>query len=234
MIPTIYGLTRSGNRYFYAMQNQAFAVQLLPRPIAWRKTPATSWQRTHNVPLRLDMLGLGILFLDPVAAFDWSSTEVNKLAPSTGHFEFEPDWVDAIPFTDWAEHTNWRDTISDLISEIEPKVLSKLREFSHFHWRLLEALSEWQGFKYLIDPNPALAVCLAGRVRVGAQEGDRRCRLDYKSLYRRTEKEIAAALGFGDSDAVVSCLGKLPPDACKPHDLVSLAELIENPVTRKT
>ena len=127
MIPTIYGLTRSGNRYFYAMQNQAFAVQLLPRPIAWRKTPSTSWQRTHLNVLKLDTLGFWMLELDPVAEFDRSSIVVYKLVPSNGPFEFEPDWNDSIPFPDWQKDTNWRDTVSDLMSEIEPKVLSKLR-----------------------------------------------------------------------------------------------------------
>ena len=48
MKQTIYGLTRSGNRYYYAIGDQAFVVQLKPRPIAWRKTPSTSWQRTHG------------------------------------------------------------------------------------------------------------------------------------------------------------------------------------------
>ena len=232
----IYGLTQSGNRYYYAIGDQAFVVQMEPFPAAWRKTPSTSWKRAHGQLqlLRLDMLGLGILELDPLAEFDRSTVKVYRLVPSTGQFEYEPDWADAIPFTDWAKDTNWREILSNLLSEIDPGVLAKLRKFSHFHWRVLEVLHEWPGFIDLLDTNPALAVCLAGRVRVGAQEGDRRCRLDYKSLYRRTEKEIAAALGFGDSDAVVSCLGKLPPDACKPHDLVSLAELIENPVTRKT
>jgi hypothetical protein len=113
-------------------------------------------------------------------------------------------------------------------------VVEKLREFSHYNWRLIEALHEWPGFIDFLDTNPALAVCLAGRLRVGAKNGEKRPRLDYKSPYPRSEREIAAALGFGDSDAVVSILRKVPPDACKPHDLSSLADLIENPVTRKT
>jgi hypothetical protein len=119
------------------------------------------------------------------------------------------------------------------MSEIEPKVLSKLREFSHFHWRLLEALSEWQGFKYLIDPNPALAVCLAGRLRFGSKGGEKRPRLDYKNLYYRAEAEIAGALGFGSTDETVRILRKIPPDACRPHALADLADLIGNPVTKK-
>src|SRR5208283_177085 len=80
----------------------------------------------------------------------------------------------------------------------------------------------------------ALAVCLAGRLRVGSKNGEKRPRLDYKHLYYRTEAEIAGAIGFGDSDEVVGIMRKLPPDACKPHDLVSLADLLKNSVTRKT
>jgi len=179
------------------------------------------------------MLGFGILFLDPVADFDWSSTEVNKLAPSTGRFEFEPDWNDSIPYPDWQEDANWKQIVADLMREIDPKVFSKLREFSHFHWRLLEALSEWPGFKYLIDPNPALAVCLAGRLRVGSKGGEKRPRLDYKNLYYRAEAEIAGSLGFGSTDETVRILRKIPPDACRPHVLAGLADLIGNPVTRK-
>jgi hypothetical protein len=214
------------------MQNQAFAVQLLPRPIAWRKTPSTSWQCTHLNVLKLDTLGFWMLELDPVAEFDRSSIVVYKLVPSNGPFEFEPDWKDSISFPDWQKDMDWREIVSDLMGEIEPKVLEKLRQFSHFHWRLIESLSEWQGFKYLLDPNPALAACLAGRLRVGSQDG-RRPRLDYKNLYYRTEAEIAAALGFGDSDEAVSILRKLPPDACTRYDLRGLADLIGNPVTRK-
>ena len=97
----------------------------------------------------------------------------------------------------------------------------------------IAARIEWQGFKYLIDPNPAIAVCLAGRLRVGSKDGEKRPRLDYKDLYYRTEAEIAAAIGFGDSDEVVHILRKVVPDACKPHDLTNLAGLIANPVTRK-
>jgi len=218
------------------MNDQAFIVQLKPRPMAWRKTPTTSWQQTHGQLqlLRLDMLGLGILFLDPVADFDWSSTMVSKLVPTTdGRFEYEVDWTDAIPFPDWTDKSDWKEIVADLLSWIHPKVLIKLREFSHYHWRLLEAIHEWPRFADLLDANPALAVCLAGRVRVGAQAGERRPRLDYKDLYYRTEAEIAGAIGFGDSDEVVHILRKVVPDACKPHDLTNLAGLIANPVTRK-
>ncbi len=233
MTPTIYGLTQIGNKYYYAMQNLALVVQLLPRPMAWRRTPSTSWQRTHCNVLQLGTLGLWMLELDPVAEFDRSSSMVYKLVPSTGRFCYEPDWDDAIPFSDWQKDTDWKEIISDLMNEIDPKVLSKLREFPHFHWRLLEAIHEWQGFKYLIDPNPALSACLAGRLRVGANNGKRRHRLDYKNLYYRTEAQIAGVLGFGSTDEVVRILRKVQPDACRPHALAGLADLIANPVTRR-
>lgn len=234
MTPTIYGLTQSGNKYYYAMQNQALVVQLRPRPIAWRKTPSTPWQRTHENVVGLDSLGLWSLELDPVAEFDRSSSMVYKLVPTTdGRFKYDVDWNDTIPFSSWAKDTNWQEIVSSLIDEIDPQVVEKLRDFSHFHWRLIEALHEWPGFADLLHSNPALAVCLAGRVRVGAQNRERRTRLDYKNLYFRSEREIAAALGFGSTDAAVSILRKLPPDACRPHDLNSLADLIANPVTRK-
>ena len=49
MKQTIYGLIRSDNRYYYAIGNQALVVQVEPFPVAWRKTPSTSWkQRTVN------------------------------------------------------------------------------------------------------------------------------------------------------------------------------------------
>ena len=233
MTQKIYGLTQSGNRYYYTIGDQALVVQLKPFPAAWRKTPWTSWQRTHGNVLGLDMLGLGILELDPLAEFDRSAAKVNRLHSTIGKFEYEPDWDDAIPFTDWQRDSNWREILSNLLREIDPKVLNKLREFSHFHWRIIEALHEWQGFKYLIDPNPALAVCLAGRLRVRSKDGEKRPRLDYKVLYYRTEAEIAGAMGFGDSDEVVHILRKVVPDACKPHDLTNLSELIENTVSRK-
>ncbi len=230
----IYGLTRLGNCCYYAIHDQVLVVQIEPRPIAWRKTPSSPWQRTHGNVLGLDMLGFGLLELDPLADFDRSSIMVNRLVPSNGRFRYEPDWNDTIPFMDWQKDTDWKDIVADLLSWIDPKVLIKLREFSHFHWGLLEALHEWPSFSNLLDTNPALAACLAGRIRVGAQPGQRRPQLDYGRLVHRSEREIAAALGFGDSDAVVSILRKVPPDVCKPHDLSSLADLIENPVTRKT
>ena len=89
MTQTIYGLTQSGNRYYFAMQNEAFVVQLKPRPMAWRKTPSTSWQRTHSQLelLRLDMLGLGILELDPLAEFDRSAVKVYRLNSTIGKSE---------------------------------------------------------------------------------------------------------------------------------------------------
>ena len=229
----IYGLTQLGNCYYYAIHDQALVVELKPRPIAWRKTPSSPWQRTHGNVLKLDMLGFGLLELDPLADFDRSSTVVNRLVPSTGRFEYEPDWNDSIPFTDWQRHSNWREIVSGLLSDIDPTVLQKLREFSHFHWGLLEALHEWPSFSNLLDTNPALAACLAGRLRVGAQPGERRPQLDYGRLVQRSEKEIAGAIGFGDSDEVVHILRKVVPDACKPHDLTDLAGLIANPVTRK-
>jgi hypothetical protein len=234
MILTTYGLTQIGNKYYYAMHGQAFIVQLLPHPIAWRKTPSSSWQRTHGNVLGFDMLGFGLLELDPLADFDRSSIKVNRLVPSTGRFEFEPDWNDTIPFPSWQKDSNWRELVSDLMSQVDPTVLEKLRKFSHFHWSLLEAIHEWPSFSNLLDTNPALAVCLAGRIRVGAQPGERRPQLDYGRLVPRSEREIAAALGFGGSDNVVGIMRKLPPDACKPLDLVGLADLIKNSETRKT
>ncbi len=233
MTAAIYGLTQSADRYYYAVGNQAFVVQLKPRPIAWRKTPSTSWQRTHGNVLGLDMLGLGILELDPLADFDRSSVNVFRLVPSAGRFAYEPDWNDDVPFTEWTKDSNWRETVSDLMSEIDPGVLKKLREFSHFHLNLLEALDEWPGFSDLLDSNPVLAAYLAGRIRVGAKEGKTRPRLDYKNLVMRSEREIAAAVGFADSDDVVEILKKMVPDVCKPLDLVGLGVLMENSIVRK-
>lgn len=229
----LYGLTQVGNKYFYAMQKQAFVVQLLPHPMAWRKTPSTSWQRAHGNFLRLDMLGFGILELDPLADFDRSSITVNRLIPSSGRFHYEPDWHDTIPFPSWQQDTNWKETVADLISWIHPKQLIKLRQFSHFHWRLIEALHDWPGFAHLLDINPALAVAVAGRVTGKSREQERPKRLDYKSLYLKSEQEIAAALGFGTSDDAVNILRKVAPDACNPHDLVRLAGFIRNSITRK-
>jgi hypothetical protein len=237
MTQTIYGLTQSGNRYYYAIGDQAFVVQLEPRPIAWRKTPTTSWQPTHGSFLHLDNLGLSRgpsgLELDPFAEFDRSSVTVFRLVPSTDQFEFEPDWSDSVPFTQWNEDSNWREILSNLLSEIDPGVLAKLRQFTHFHWRLLESLHEWPGFADLLDSNPVLAACLAGRIRVGAQAGERRTRLDYKSLVQLSEREIAAAVGFEDSDAVVEILKRMVPDVCKPLDLAGVHDLIENSITRR-
>jgi len=229
----IYGLIRSGDHYFYAMQDEAFVIRWGPQPMAWRKTPLTSWQRTHGNFLKLDMLGIGILELDPLAEFDRSSSMVYRLAPSNGRFEYEPDWNDVVPFPSWQEDANWKEVVSEFMNAIEPKVLGKLREFSHFHFRLLEALDECPGFVGLLELNPALAACLAGRIRVGASEGKRRSRLDYKSLYLRNEKKIAAALGFEDSDEVVVIIRKLVPDACKPLALVELPKFLENTITRE-
>jgi hypothetical protein len=234
MTQTIYGLTRSGNRYYYAMGNQALVVQVEPSPAAWRKTPSTSWKPPHGQLqlLRLDMLGFGILELDPLAHFDRSSVNVFRLVPSTGRFEYEVDWDDAIPFTDWTKDSNWQEIVSDLMGEIDPEVLKKLREFSHFHWQFLEALHEWPGFADLLDSNPVLAACLAGRIRVGAQEGEKRPRLDYGRLALLSEREIAVAVGFGDSEEVVEILKKMVPDVCKPYELLNLPDLLENPVVK--
>ena len=74
---------------------------------------------------------------------------------------------------------------------------------------------------------------MAGRIRVGAHEGERRTQLDYSSLSHRSEREIAAALGFGNSDEVVEIMRKVIPDACKPLELVAFPRFLENPVTRK-
>ena len=88
MAEKIYGLTRSGNRYFYALDDQALAVELELHPKAWRKTPDTPWKRAHGQFLRLDNLGLGFglaaLELDPIVEFDRSSLTVFRLIPSTG------------------------------------------------------------------------------------------------------------------------------------------------------
>ena len=96
MKQTLYGLTQSENRYHYAMHGQAFVVQLKPRPIAWRKTPSTSWKRVHGNFLHLDNLGLSQgpsgLELDPLAEFDRSAVKVYRLHSSNGKFEYEPDW----------------------------------------------------------------------------------------------------------------------------------------------
>jgi len=229
----IYGLAQVGNRYYYAVHDQALVVELQPWPIAWRKTPSSRWQRTHGNILRLDMLGFGLLELDPLAEFDRSSIVVNRLVPSAGRFEFEPDWNDTIPLPSWQKQSNWREIVSGLMNEIDPRVLEKLREFSYFHWRLLDALDDWPGFGDLLDANPALATCLAGRVRVEGQEGRRRPSLEYRRIAKGSERRIAAALGFGDSDEVVGIMRKMVPDACKPLELVALPRFLENPVARK-
>ncbi len=227
-------LTQIGNKYYYALQNLALVIQLKPCPIAWRKTPSSSWQRTHENVVGLNSLGFWYLELDPVAEFDCSSTEVYRLVPTTdGQFEYDVDWNDTIPFPSWAKDTNWREIVSNLIDEIDPKVVEKLREFSHYNWRLIEALNEWPGFEDLLNANQALAVCLAGRMRVGAKNGEKQSRLNYKSHYLQSENEIAGALGFGNTHAAVSITRKVLPDACKPRDLLRLADFIANSITRK-
>jgi hypothetical protein len=224
---------QSGNRYYYSIDKQALVVQMKPYPIAWRKTPGAAWKRAHGHIMKLDTLSLGILELDPVAEFDRSSTKVYRLVPSAGRFEYEPDWDDSLPFPEWNEHNNWRKIVSNLMNEIDPAVLARLRQFSHLHFGLLEAIHDWPDFSDLLDANPALAVSLAGRIRVGARGGERRSRLDYASLVRCGEKEIAGALGFGDSEEVVNILRKLVPDACKPFELTSFLGLLRNSVVRK-
>ena len=234
----LYGLTQSGNRFFYSIGNQeAYAIQIKPFPAAWKKTASTPWKRTHTGFLHLDNLGLSQgpsgLELDPIAEFERTDVNVYRLAPSTGKFEFEPEWGDSMSFKDWEEGFNWRATVSNLMNDIDPRVLDELRQFSHFHLNLLEALYNWPGFEDLMDSNPALAACVAGRIRVGAQKGKRRPMLDYRKLVQASEREIAAAIGFGDSEDVVTILKKLVPDACKPLELINFPELLENPVIRK-
>ena len=70
-------------------------------------------------------------------------------------------------------------------------------------------------------------------VRVGAQEGERRPRLNYGRLVHRSEREIAAALGLGETDEVVEIMRRMVPDTCKPLKLATLPEFLDNPVTRK-
>ena len=234
----LYGLTQSGNRFFYSIGNkEAYAIQIKPFPAAWKKTPSTPWNRTHTGFLHLDNFGLSRgpsgLELDPIAEFDRAGVNVFRLVPSTGKFEFEPDWDDSMSFADWEAGFNWRETVANLMAEIDPVVLEKLRRFSHFHLNLLEALHDWPGFEDLLDRNPVLAACIAGRIRVGGQKGERRSPLPYGSITTRTEREIAAALGFGDSDEAVQILRKLPPDVCKPHGLSNLPDLLENSATRR-
>ncbi len=234
----LYGLTQSGNRFFYSVgSKEAYAIQIQPFPAMWRKTPSTPWKRAHTGLLHLDNLGLSQgpsgLELDPIAEFDHTRVEVFRLVPSNGTLEYEPDWTDSILFREWEASFDWQEIVSSMMAEIDPVVLAKLRQFSHYHLNLLEALYDWPGFEDLMDSNPALAVCVAGRIRVGGLKGERRSRLDYGSLIRCSEREIAAAIGFGDSEDVVTILKKMVPDACKPLELVNFGELLENPVTRK-
>ena len=78
-----YGLIQSGNRYYYAIGEQAYTIQIQPFPAAWRNTPSTSWQRVHGNFLHLDNLGLSQgpsgLELDPLAEFDRSAVKVYRL-----------------------------------------------------------------------------------------------------------------------------------------------------------
>jgi hypothetical protein len=127
----IYGLIQSGNRYYYTMGKQeAYALQITPFPVAWKKTPGKSWKRTHSNFLRLDKLGisqgLSGLELDPIVEFDRTGVSVFRLVPSNGTFEYEPDWNDSIPFAEWEEGSGWKEIVSNIIDEIDPKVLNKL------------------------------------------------------------------------------------------------------------
>jgi hypothetical protein len=145
MIRKSYGLIQSVNPFFCSMGKQeAFAIQIKPFPALWRKTPSMSWKRMHTGLLHLDNLGLSHgpsgLELDLIAEFDRTGVKVHRLVPSTGKFEFEPDWNDSISFSEWEDGSNWRETVSGLMDEIEPKVLDRLRQLSHFH------LSSWKPF----------------------------------------------------------------------------------------
>lgn len=229
----IYGMIQSRNRFFYSMGRQeAFTIQIKPFPAAWKKTPGKPWQRTRNAVINCQTLGVRLLELEPFAEYDRLTSRAYGLAPSSGGFAYEPVWDESIPFNEWNQGSNWRETLGSLFAQIDPPVLEKLRQFSHFHLQLLEALHEWPGFWELLESNAALAVSLAGRIRRGNKAGKRRDRLDYKGLVLKTEGEIAAALGFGDSNEVVEILRKLPPDCCKRYELENLPDQLKNPSVR--
>lgn len=233
MAQKLYGLVQHGNQFFYSMGKQeAFAIQIKPFPAAWKKTPGKSWQRTRNTVINCLTRGVRLLELRPFAEYDRSLTKVFRLVPSDGGFAYEPDWSDSIPYAKWDEESDWREIVSNLMSEIDPKVFEKLQQSFHFDLELLESIHDWPGFEDLLDRNRALAVSLAARMRVGSQAGERRSRLDYGSLAVRSEREIAAALGYGDSEEVVKILRKFVPDACTTYDLTHLPVLLEDPIAR--
>ena len=133
-----------------------------------------------------------------------------------------------VPRGDGEEKYDWAGLLDDFFTSVPGPLLTRLKQFPAGSWALLEAAYQWEGFQDLMAAVPALAVCLALRVRVGSRQGVRRKRLDYANLVRCRQREIASAIGFGDSEAVVSILKKIQPDACTPRDLSVIGQLIKD------
>jgi hypothetical protein len=252
----VYGLLRFGKRMYYADNYGAFVFQIEPIPTAWRKAgPDEEWKYTRDPPLELHHLSIGRLYKEPMTDVDLPNCRLLRWKPAETEFCYEPDWDDSVPLDEWKRSNelapiqalfhetgsdgadkdlplpqDWVALVNGFMDSVPHPLLERLRRFPAGSWKLLEAAYYWDGFEELMDSNPALAVCLALRVRVGKKPGVRRKALDYGRLVLRRQREIADAIGFGDTESIVSILKKLVIDACTPRYLSFLSDLIRDPL----
>ncbi len=228
-----YGLVRDEDRLYYGDNFGAYVLQLEPSPEAWEKSRTdTEWRRTRDVPLYLRHLTIGRLHQQP--KMDSSDLHCGLLCWEADHsdseFAYLPAWTDSTPLEAWQDSNDWVSPLEDFLSSLPAELLATLKQFSVESWQLIEACYRLKGFEDLLRSNPPLAVCIALRFRVGGKPGVRRKKIDYDSLLGKRQREIAAAIGFQDSEAAVNILKKVVPDACRPRELKALATLMADPL----
>ena len=228
-----YGLICKENHLYYSISyngyKSAIVLQTRPEIAAWQKNEKdTSWHRTHNKQFNLMSPSFQFFQTESSLNFDHSLLQLVKFAPSDGPFDFEPVWSDTVTYDIWEAAWAWEDELFKFRATFPKQLTDQVEQFREHQWELMEAISQWPGFADLLDSNPALAFCLAVRLRVNAVPGKKRPAVSYASLVNAKQRTIAAALGFQNSEATVSILKKMLPDACTKRDIRDMATVLED------
>lgn len=112
--------------------------------------------------------------------------------------------------------------IRHYFSNIPADVRAVVSQFHSKHWRILELVSEGgTPALQLLKSNPALGFCLASyRDFLASKKAAQQ--FDLATVLRLRQRDICALLGFTSTEAAVSILKKVDPDACSVTHLIRL------------
>jgi len=195
--------------------------------MAWQRTEDTGWRRVRPQLTLQGFTGLSGSVLGRESLPEHPEPDVAP-DPETGRYSAH----------DWGSLRDIRrlNTKRKFVNSLGRSVRRVVGQFNdrNWQWSVLQLACRVPAAIGLLETNPALGFLVATNwvPRGRSYRTGRPLEWARRHIGKR-RREIAARLGFPDSQAVVKVLGRVLPEACHPYRLAALRPVMAEPDTMK-